>query len=52
MGRYDAVVISEGPDDETAAKLALATGMQGNVHTETLRAFPEAEFRRIVAALP
>ena len=52
MGQYDAVVISEGPDDETAAKLALATGMQGNVHTETLRAFPEAEFRRIVAALP
>ena len=52
MGRYDAVVISEGPDDETAAKLALATGMQGNVHTETLRAFPEAEFRRIVAAMP
>ena len=52
MGRYDAVVISEGPDDETAAKLALATGMHGNVHTETLRAFPEAEFRRMVAALP
>ena len=52
MGRYDAVVISEGPDDETAAKLALVTGMHGNVHTETLRAFPEAEFRRIVAALP
>ena len=26
MGRYDAVVIAEGPDDETAAKLALAIG--------------------------
>lgn len=52
MGRYDVVAISEGPDDETAAKLALATAMQGNVQTETLRAFSEAEFRRIVAALP
>jgi uncharacterized protein with GYD domain len=52
MGRYDAVVISEAPDDETAAKLALATGMQGNVHTETLRAFPEGEFLKIVKALP
>lgn len=52
MGRYDVVVISEGPDDETAARLALATAMQGNVQTETLRAFSEAEFRRIVAALP
>lgn len=52
MGRYDVVVISEGPDDETAARLALATAMQGNVQTETLRAFTEAEFRRILAALP
>jgi uncharacterized protein with GYD domain len=52
MGRYDVVVISEGPDDETAAKLALATAMQGNVQTETLRAFSEPEFRRIIAGLP
>lgn len=52
MGRYDVVVISEAPNDETAAKLALATGMQGNVTTETLRAFPETEFRQIVAGLP
>ena len=52
MGRYDVVVISEAPDDESAAKLALATGMQGNVQSETLRAFTESEFKRIVAALP
>lgn len=52
MGRYDVVAITEAPDDETAAKLALTTAMQGNVQTETLRAFSEAEFRRLVAALP
>lgn len=52
MGRYDAVVISEAPDDETAAKLALGTAIQGNVRTETLRAFSEAEFMKIVASLP
>lgn len=52
MGRYDVVVISEGPDDESAAKLALATGMQGNVQTETLRAFTEPEFKKLVASLP
>jgi uncharacterized protein with GYD domain len=52
MGRYDAVVISEAPDDEAAAKFALGTAMQGNVRTETLRAFSEAEFMKIVAALP
>ncbi len=52
MGRYDAVVIAEGPDDETAAKLALAIGSQGNVRTETLRAFTEKEYLKIIAALP
>ena len=51
MGRYDLVVISEGPDDETAAKLALAAAMQGNVQSETLRAFSETEFRRILSEL-
>lgn len=52
MGRYDVVVISEAPDDESAAKLALATAMQGNVQSETLRAFSESEFKKMVAALP
>ena len=52
MGRYDMVVIGEGPDDETATKLALAIGSQGNVRTETLRAFTEDEYRQIIAALP
>jgi uncharacterized protein with GYD domain len=52
MGQYDAVVIIEAPNDEVAAALALATGAQGNVKTETLRAFPEADYRKIVASLP
>ena len=51
-GQYDAVVVSEAPDDETIAKLALATGSLGNVRTETLRAFTEDEYRQIIAALP
>ena len=52
MGRYDAVVIAEGPDDETAAKLALTVGSLGAIQTETLRAFTEDEYRKIIAALP
>lgn len=52
MGRYDAVVISEGPDDETAAKLTLAIGALGNIRTETLRVFTEDEYRKLIAALP
>jgi uncharacterized protein with GYD domain len=52
MGGYDIVAISEAPDDMAAAKVALAVGSQGNVTTETLRAFTEDEYRDIVAALP
>jgi uncharacterized protein with GYD domain len=52
MGRYDAVVVAEAPDDETVAKLALAIGSEGNVRTETLRAYTEEEYRKIIAALP
>ncbi len=51
-GQYDAVFISEAPDNETAARIALATCALGNVRTETLPAFTEEEYRKIVAALP
>ena len=52
MGQYDAVVITEAPNDEICAKLALIVGSQGAIHTETLRAFTEDEYRKIIAALP
>jgi len=52
MGQYDAVVIGEAPDDETAMKLALSIGSRGAIRTETLRAFTEDEYRKLIAALP
>jgi uncharacterized protein with GYD domain len=52
QGRYDIVIVSEASDDETVAKLALAIGSKGAIRTETLRAFTEDEYRRIIAALP
>ena len=52
LGEYDAVVIAEGPDDETAAKLLLMIGSQGNIRTETFRAFTEEEYRKLVSELP
>jgi uncharacterized protein with GYD domain len=52
MGRYDFVAIVEAPDDEAAAKFALITGAQGNVSTETMRAFSESDFERLLKALP
>jgi uncharacterized protein with GYD domain len=51
MGQYDAVVVSEAPDDEAIAKLALAAGGRGNVRTETMRAFTEDEAKKIAAEL-
>ena len=52
MGQYDFVTIVDAPDDETAAKFALATASEGNVRIETLRAFTEDEYGEIVASLP
>ena len=51
-GQYDAIVITEAPNDEVVARLALANASMGNVRTETLRAFTEDEYRKIVASLP
>ena len=49
MGRYDAVLISEGPSDEAVAALVLSAGSQGSVRTETMKAFPEDQYRNIIA---
>ena len=51
LGRYDAVLISEFPNDEACTKFALWVGSLGNVTTETLKAFPEAEYRKIIGGL-
>jgi uncharacterized protein with GYD domain len=45
------VVISDAPNDETVAKLALAAAGRGNVRTETLRAFTEDEAKSLAAEL-
>ncbi len=36
MGEYALVVVTEVPNDEPAAKMALGTAMQGNVHSWSL----------------
>jgi uncharacterized protein with GYD domain len=51
-GRYDMVVIAEAPNYETVSKLALTIGSQGSVRTETLCAFTEDEYRKIISELP
>ena len=51
MGEYDALIIFEAPDDEAALKLAFATGAGGGVTTDTVRAFTEDEFRKIIVSI-
>jgi len=52
MGRYDIIMVTEAPNEETVAKIALALGSLGNVRTESFRAFKENEYRKIVSELP
>jgi uncharacterized protein with GYD domain len=51
MGQYDQVSIAEAPDDATMAKALLRLASQGNLQTETLRAFTEDEYRKIISEL-
>jgi uncharacterized protein with GYD domain len=51
MGRYDLVCVIEGPNDEAVARALLTLGSQGNVQTETLKAWTEDDYRKIVGSL-
>ncbi|RQW76809.1 MAG: GYD domain-containing protein [Geobacter sp.] len=52
MGQYDAIFLFEAPDDETASRMLLATALQGNVRSSTMRCFSEEEMTRIIQGLP
>jgi uncharacterized protein with GYD domain len=52
MGQYDAVIVGEAPDDETMARIMLAATAHGAIRSETMRAFTEEEYRKIVSSLP
>jgi uncharacterized protein with GYD domain len=49
LGHHDVVTIVEAPDDESATAFCLSAAGQGNVRTQTLRAFAAAEMDRILA---
>jgi uncharacterized protein with GYD domain len=51
MGDYDLVVVYEAPDDAVAARFTLLLGQLGAVRTKTMKAFPEAAYREIIASL-
>jgi uncharacterized protein with GYD domain len=51
MGEHDMVLVYETPDDAVAARFSLMLNRLGAVRTKTLKAFPEAAYRQIVASL-
>jgi uncharacterized protein with GYD domain len=51
LGSYDVVGIFDAPDDTSMTALGLAIGAQGNVRTQTLRAFSKDEMNGILRKL-
>jgi len=51
MGKYDLVMIAEGPSDEVAFTQLITLGMLGNVRTRTLKAFTRQEYAQILGKM-
>ena len=51
-GDSDLLLILDAPDGGNVAKFALAISSLGNVRTRTARAWPEAEYVKMMSELP
>lgn len=51
MGPYDMVVVYDAPDDAVAARFSLQLAKLGNIRTQTLKAFAEAEYREVIRSV-
>jgi uncharacterized protein with GYD domain len=51
-GESDLMVIAESETGDNIAKFALSLGALGNVHSRTVRAWPEAEYFKLISELP
>jgi uncharacterized protein with GYD domain len=52
MGQFDLIGVWDAPDDEAMAAFTLGLAKLGNVSTQTLKAFSEAELSQIIGRLP
>jgi uncharacterized protein with GYD domain len=52
LGAFDGVLVLDAPDHAAATAVLLALAAQGNVRTQTLRAFGEAEIDAVLAKSP
>jgi len=51
MGQYDMAIVVEAPDDATLARINLSLASKGGVRSETVRAFTEDEYRKIISGI-
>jgi uncharacterized protein with GYD domain len=51
-GDSDLLLIVDASNGDNVAKFALAIGSMGNVRTRTARAWPEAEYFKLISELP
>ena len=49
VGAFDGAVVVEAPDEQSVMALLLKLGSQGNVRTQTMRAFDRSEMESILA---
>jgi uncharacterized protein with GYD domain len=51
LGPFDGLVVLEAPDDQTVTALMLQLASQGNVQTQTARAFEANEMQEILGRI-
>ena len=51
-GHHDMIAILEAPSADNVARFALGVGARGNVRTQTMQAWSEAEFAKFIGELP
>ena len=51
LGQYDVVAIFDAPDDKVVTALGLTLSKLGNVRTQTLRAFSQADMDAILSGV-
>jgi uncharacterized protein with GYD domain len=51
LGEYDIVSVVEAPDDTSITALGLSSSALGNVRTQTLRAFTQADMKTIIGKM-
>ena len=49
VGAYDGAILFDAPDEQTAAGLLVTLASQGNVRTQTLRAFDREDIGGVIA---